>query len=108
MQGGCTPYERAKLRGLLSKDLNTFQVERTRQLLGMLMHLSLLLYSVGLIIFIFHIDPQLVFMAGPPAIISLTAYSYTLSRRFAILFLELTLYGNTSSTAVTWRVLAEA
>ena len=77
MQGGGTPYERAKLRRLLSKDLNTFQVERTRQLLGILMDLSLLLYYVGLIIFIFHINPQLVFMAGPPAIISLAAYSYT-------------------------------
>ena len=77
MQGSGTPYERAKLRRLLFKDLKTFQVERTRQLLGMLTHLSLLLYSVGLIIFIFHIDQQLVFMVGPPAIISLAAYSYT-------------------------------
>lgn len=63
MQGSGTHYERAQLRRFLFKGFKKFQVERTRQPLDMLMYLSLLLYSVGLIIFIFHIYQQLVFMA---------------------------------------------
>ena len=63
MQGSGTHYERAQLRRFLFKRFKKFQVERTRQPLDTLMYLSLLLYSVGLVIFIFHIYRQLVFMA---------------------------------------------
>ena len=46
-QGCGTPYERASMRKFLSKGLETFQADRVRLLLGMLMHISPLLDSCG-------------------------------------------------------------
>jgi hypothetical protein len=99
-QGAGTPYERAQLRRFLSKGLKTFQAERIRQLLGMLMHLSLLLYSVGLIVFIFHIDRQLVFMAV--GYISCCFLIYVIPTVLPFFFLNCPF--NTPFTAITWRL----
>ncbi|KAN0135275.1 hypothetical protein V8E53_006840 [Lactarius tabidus] len=99
-QGRGTPYERAQLRRFLSKGLKTFQAERIRQLLGMLMHLSLLLYSVGLIVFIFHIDRQLVFMAV--GYIFCCFLIYVIPTVLPFFFLNCPF--NTPFTAITWRL----
>lgn len=59
-QGCGTPYERARLRRFMFNGLRRFYAFRFFQLLGMSMHLSLLLYCVGLILFVFSIDRDLV------------------------------------------------
>ena len=59
-QGRGTPHERARLRMFLFNGIRRFYAFRFFQLLGMSMHISLLLYCVGLILFVFAIDPSLV------------------------------------------------
>jgi hypothetical protein len=59
-QGRGTPHERARLRRFMFNGLRRFHAFRFFQLLGMSMHLSLLLYCVGLIVFVFSIDRDLV------------------------------------------------
>ncbi|KAI9467391.1 hypothetical protein BJY52DRAFT_1413491 [Lactarius psammicola] len=55
-QGRGTPSERARLRTSMFNGLKRFQVERTHQSLAMSMHLSILLYCMGLFIYIFPIN----------------------------------------------------
>ena len=59
-QGRGTPHERARLRMFMFNGIRRFYAFRFFQLLGMSMHISLLLYCVGLILFVFAIDPSLV------------------------------------------------
>ena len=58
-QGRGTPSERAPVRMYLFNGLRRFHASRFFQLLGMSMHISLLLYCVGLIFFVFSIDRKL-------------------------------------------------
>ena len=62
-QGRDTPEERARVRGFLYRGLKRFQMSRICQLLGMGLHLSIGLYGLGILIFIFHIDRNLVVVA---------------------------------------------
>ncbi|KAI9435373.1 hypothetical protein BJY52DRAFT_1390697 [Lactarius psammicola] len=55
-QGRGTPSERARLQTSMFNGLKRFQVERTHQSLAMSMHLSILLYCMGLFIYIFPIN----------------------------------------------------
>ena len=59
-QGRGTPYERARLRRFMFNGLRRFYAFRFFQVLGMFMHLSLLLYCVGLIVYVFSIDRSMV------------------------------------------------
>ncbi|KAH9074942.1 hypothetical protein EDB83DRAFT_2354291 [Lactarius deliciosus] len=54
-QGRGTPYERAQLRMFMFIGLGTFRMNRIFQFLAMVLHISILLYCVGLIGFIFRI-----------------------------------------------------
>ena len=62
-QGRGAPYERARLRTFMFNGLRRFQLERILQLLAMSLHLSILLYAMGLLNFIFHINTSLGFVA---------------------------------------------
>ena len=99
-QGRGTPYERARMRNFLSKGLETFQADRVRLLLGILMHLPLLLYSGGLVVFVFHIDQKLVSMAV--GYISCCFLIYIIPTILPFFFLNC-LYG-TPLTALLWRL----
>jgi len=57
------PDERARVRGFLFRGLRRFQMSRVCQLLGMGLHLSIGLYGLGILIFIFHVDRNLVVLA---------------------------------------------
>jgi hypothetical protein len=62
-QGRGTPEERARVRGFLYKGLRRFQMSRVCLLLGMSLHYSIALYALGILLFIFHIDRNLVVYA---------------------------------------------
>ena len=59
-QGRGTPSERARVRTYLFNGIRRFHASRFFHLLGMSMHISLLLYCVGLILFVFSVDERLV------------------------------------------------
>ncbi|KAF8256790.1 hypothetical protein EI94DRAFT_1553073, partial [Lactarius quietus] len=54
-QGCPTPHERARLRTFLFNGIEKFKVDQFHQLLGMSMHISILVYCVGLLVYIFTI-----------------------------------------------------
>ena len=62
-QGCPTPHQRARLRTFLFNGIEKFKVDQLHQLLGMSMHTSILLYCVGLLIYIFTIDTLLGYLA---------------------------------------------
>ena len=62
-EGGDTPEERARVRNFLYRSLRRFQLPWMYQLLGMGLHFSIALYSLGILLFIFHIDRNLVIYA---------------------------------------------
>ncbi|KAF8261465.1 hypothetical protein EI94DRAFT_1606639, partial [Lactarius quietus] len=55
-QGHGTPYERARMRNFLFNGLRRFQVDRVCQQLGFFLHISIALYSLGIAVFVYHID----------------------------------------------------
>jgi hypothetical protein len=62
-QGCPTPHERARLRAFLFNGIGKFKLDQLHQLLGMSMHVSILLYCIGLLIYIFTIETLLGFFA---------------------------------------------
>ena len=62
-QGRGTPEERARVRGFLYTGLRRFHFSRVCQLLSMSLHISIGLYGHGIVIFVFHVDPDLVVLA---------------------------------------------
>ncbi|KAF8260780.1 hypothetical protein EI94DRAFT_1747566, partial [Lactarius quietus] len=99
-QGRGTPYERARMRAFLFNGLRRFYAFRFFQLLGMSMHLSLLFYCVGLILFVFSVDPNLV-----PFSIFYISCSILLYATVTILqFFFLDCPYVTPFTAPTWRL----
>ena len=55
----CAPDERVHVQELLRKRRGNFLLPWIRQLLGMGLHSSIILYGTGIILFIFHIDRNL-------------------------------------------------
>ncbi|KAN0137285.1 hypothetical protein V8E53_004730, partial [Lactarius tabidus] len=62
-QGCPTLRERARLRTLLFNGIGKFKIDQLHHLLGMSMHTSILVYCVGLLIYIFTIETLLGFLA---------------------------------------------
>ena len=99
-QGRGTPEERARVREFLYKGLRRFQFSRVCQLLSMGLHLSIGLYGHGVVIFIFHIDPDLVALA-------LLAFSPIPPIYTALTFLPIFFWNSPYSTpfsAPAWRI----
>ena len=99
-QGRGTPYERARLRRFMFNGLRRFYAFRFFQLLGMSMHLSLLFYCVGLILFVFSIDRNLVSLSIFYITCSLLLYATVTVLPF--FFLDCPYV--TPFTASTWRL----
>ena len=99
-QGRGTPYERARLRRFMFNGLGRFYAFRFFQLLSMSMHLSLLLYCVGLILFVFSIDRSLVSLSIFYITCSLLLYATVTVLPF--FFLDCPYV--TPFTAPTWRL----
>ncbi|KAI9447614.1 hypothetical protein H4582DRAFT_1801784, partial [Lactarius indigo] len=59
-QGRGTSYERARLRMYMFSGLGKFQVDRILQFLAMALHMSILLYCLGIVGFVFVIYSNLV------------------------------------------------
>lgn len=62
-QGCPTLHERARLRTLLFNGIGKFKIDQLHHLLGMSMHVSILVYCVGLLIYIFTLETLLGFLA---------------------------------------------
>ena len=62
-QGGDTKDERERVQRFLHKSLGRFQLSWIQHLLTMGLHLSIGLYSLGILLFIFHVDRNLVIYA---------------------------------------------
>ncbi|KAI9458010.1 hypothetical protein BJY52DRAFT_1150034 [Lactarius psammicola] len=62
-QGRGAPYERAHLRTFMFDGVRRFEVDRILQVVPILLQLSVLLYCLGLLIFLFSIGPRIGFAA---------------------------------------------
>jgi len=62
-QGRGAPYERARLRTFMFNGLGRFKADQISQILSMALHLSILLYCVGLLGYIFSINTSIGFAA---------------------------------------------
>src|SRR6266702_917335 len=62
-QGCGTPHERAHWRAFMFNGLKRFQVDRMLQFLAMALHVSIILYCVGLVGFVLSIDRNVGFIA---------------------------------------------
>ena len=77
-QGRDTIQERMRVREFLYKGLNKYYMPQVCQLLSMGLHLSIGLYAVGFLVFIFHIDSNFLvfallgFSLVPPIYLALT------------------------------------
>lgn len=100
-QGCPTLYERARLRTLLLNGIRKFKVDQLHHLLGMSMHVSILLYCVGLLIYIFTIDTLLGFLA---LIYLLIFYFIYATFTFTPVFFFDSPYG-TPFTPLCWRIV---
>ena len=63
-QGGGTKDEREHVQRFLHQSLGRFQLPWIQLLLGMGLHLSIGLYALGILLFIFHVDRHLVVYAS--------------------------------------------
>ena len=99
-QGCPTPHERARLRAFLFSGIEKFKVDQLHQLLGMSMHLSILLYCVGLLIYIFTIETLLGFFALAYLLIFYLIYSIF---TFTPIFFFDSPFG-TPFTPLAWRI----
>ncbi|KAH9071446.1 hypothetical protein EDB83DRAFT_249418 [Lactarius deliciosus] len=70
------PYERARLRMFLFNGLGKFYVNTVLQLLSMSLHTSILLYCVGLVIYIFTIGEGIGFLTLGPVTLGPLALGY--------------------------------
>ncbi|KAH9023998.1 hypothetical protein EDB84DRAFT_1616340, partial [Lactarius hengduanensis] len=75
-QGRGTPYERAQLRMFMFHGLEIFQVDRVLLFLSMALHVSILLYSVGIVGFIFRAYGNIGFIAISIFVMSLVMYVF--------------------------------
>ena len=73
---GGTPDECARVREFLYRSLRRYQLPRIHQLLGIGLHFSIALYALGILLFIFHIDRNLVVFAVVG--LSPIAFTYTM------------------------------
>ena len=62
-QGRDTPQERMRVRDFLYQGLNKYYMPQVCQLLSMGLHLSIGLYALGFLVFIFHIDSNFLIYA---------------------------------------------
>ncbi|KAI9467389.1 hypothetical protein BJY52DRAFT_1208815 [Lactarius psammicola] len=74
-QGGGAPYDRARLRTFMFNGLRRFEVDRILKLLALLLHSSVLLYSVGLLDFVFSINTNIGFITLGYCIIPYLVYA---------------------------------
>ena len=81
------PYERARLRTFLFNGLRKFQVNPIRQLLAMSMHVSILLYCVGLVIYIFTISRNIGSLTLGPLTLGPNALGYLAIVYLAVFYL---------------------
>ncbi|KAI9435372.1 hypothetical protein BJY52DRAFT_1131138, partial [Lactarius psammicola] len=101
-QGSGAPYERARLRTFMFNGLRRFQVDRVLRVLAMSMHLSILLYSVGIVSFIFLIDAVLWVAFVPLGIVVVLGLLYVSVTVLPLFFLDCP-YG-TPYSALMWRL----
>lgn len=100
-QGCPTLHERARLRTLLLNGIGKFKIDLLHHLLGMSMHVSILLYCVGLLIYIFTIEKLLGFLA---LIYLLIFYLIYATFTFTPIFFFDSPYG-TPFTPLCWRIV---
>ena len=93
-----TPDECARVREFLYRSLRRYQLPRICQLLGIGLHFSIALYALGILLFIFHIDRNLVVFA----VIGLSPIAFTYTVLTIFFF-----WGSSYSTpfsAPVWRI----
>ena len=100
-QGCPTLHERARLRTLLFNGIGKFKVDQLHQLLGMSMHISILLYCVGFLIYIFTIETFLGF--GALVYLAIFYLIYAAITLTPIFFLD-SPFG-TPFTPLCWRIV---
>ena len=81
------PYERARLRTFLFNGLRKFQVNPIHQLLALSMHVSILLYCVGLVIYIFTISRNIGSLTLGPLTLGPNALGYLAIVYLAVFYL---------------------
>ncbi|KAH9015795.1 hypothetical protein EDB85DRAFT_788035 [Lactarius pseudohatsudake] len=99
-QGRGTPYERAQLRMFMFNGLGIFQVDRILQLLAMALHVSILLYCVGLVGFILRIYQNVGFIAL--GILAMTVVLYVIFTAVPIFWMNSPIA--TPFTPLSWRI----
>ena len=75
-QGCGTPHERAHWRAFMFNGLKRFQVDRMLQFLAMALHVSIILYCVGLVGFVLSIDRNVGFIALGILAVSALIYAF--------------------------------
>ncbi|KAI9467390.1 hypothetical protein BJY52DRAFT_1413490 [Lactarius psammicola] len=99
-QGRGTPFERARLRTFMFNGLRRFKGDQISQVLTMALHLSILLYCVGLLGYIFSIDTRIGFAAL--GYLSMFYLIYTTLTALPVLSIDCP-YG-TPFSALMWRI----
>ena len=100
-QGCPTLHERARLRTFMFNGIRKFKVDQLHHLLGMSMHISILVYCVGLLIYIFTLETILGFLALVYLLIFYLIYA---TFTFAPMFSFDSPFG-TPFTPLCWRIV---
>src|SRR6266702_2735186 len=99
-QGRGAPYERARLRTFMFNGLGRFKADQISQILSMALHLSILLYCVGLLGYIFSINTSIGFAAL--GYLLMFYFIYAILTVLPFFFFDCP-YG-TPFSALTWRL----
>src|SRR6266702_3294330 len=99
-QGRGAPYERARLRTFMFNGLGRFKADQISQVLAMAPHLSILLYCVGLLGYIFSINTSIGFAALGYLLMFYLIYATLTVLPFFFFYCP---YG-TPFSALTWRL----